>query len=184
MPLHRTSPEKLQQAQNRLAAILEGRPDSQVPPDVAAGGAPGQTQTSQSLANVEAIRQLLKLSTFTYGGRTWEVRTLPFELGCQLLEQDIRVRKIAPHVANDMLLTEYRDAARIIADLIWQAVTPAGRWARIRKRLGLMRNPFLEASDADLGGIKDFCLTRRMASTVVLGGSGGSVNPSPPRDND
>lgn len=170
MPIYRTPPEKLEQAQNRLGQVLEGLPAAE-PSGAGNGGAAPAPPNLQSLANLEAIRKILAINSFGYAGRQWRVRTLPFELGCALLEQDIRVRRIAPMVASNMLLHEYRDAARQMARIIWQIVEPADRWGRIRRRLGLMRNPFLRAGDADLGGIKDFCLTRRMASTVVLGGT-------------
>lgn len=176
MAIHRTSPEKLQRAQSRLAAVLEGLTPE---PDAGASGGGGETPiapnpSGQQLANVDAMRKLLAITTFRYEGRTWQVKRLPFEIGCQLLEQDIRVRRIATFVASNTLLEEYRDAARKIARILWQIVEPADPWGRWRKRLGLMRNPFLQAGDADLGGIKDFCLTRRMASTVALGGSESS----------
>jgi hypothetical protein len=150
--IRRTTDEEIDVGQNRLAALFE-QSEAKKPP--------------VEIENVEAIQRLLIGSTFPYQGRLWNCPRLPFEVGIELKKLEIEVKRVAKYAMSGIALDEYKMYAQRIARQVWPVLWPTDARGRLKKRLGLMRNPFLKASEAELGGVLGFCLAHRMASTLV-----------------
>jgi hypothetical protein len=105
---------------------------------------------------------------FTYRGHAYGVPPVSWRLGQTLLA----VRHEAQAAAGDgLLLTPdgsgaYFRAVRKLADLCWRHCRPASPWQRWAKRLGLARNHFRAATEAEVVAITDFFCSRRMTANV------------------
>jgi len=113
--------------------------------------------------NIRPVLWLTDPFRVPFRGRLWEIPPVSFEDGARVLEFNAWVDAEDPA----RFVTEYRTKHRDIMRLIRRCVRPHwSRWARIRWRLGLMRNPWKTASMQDLGEILGFFWMRRMTSPV------------------
>jgi hypothetical protein len=157
--IRRTVEEALDESQNQLDTLFK-KVDEKRPP--------------LEIVNVETFRRMLAGSTFSYQGERYRVPRLPFEAGVELKKLELEVQRMNRYVASGMMMEEYRLIARRLAAIMWTVVWPTSRWAIVRKRLGMMRNPFRQATDFELGQVLSFCLAHRMTSTIE-GGFGGPL---------
>ena len=119
------------------------------------------------LANVQAVLELDQTVYVLFRGRSFGVPPVGWKTGAKLLA----LRMQASEVVEDGKLTAKRAEAyfavlRAMADALWSHARPCGRLVRLAKRLRLLRNPFLVATESEVIELVDFFLQRRMTSSV------------------
>ena len=119
------------------------------------------------LANLEAVLSLDATSFVLFRGRAFGVPPVGWRTGQEILAQ----RLAASDAAGDGRLTAdnaptYYAALAELARLLWRHIRPVGLPRRILKRLGALRNPFQDGTEAELVALTDFFLQRRTASSV------------------
>lgn len=119
--------------------------------------------------NVEPILSLGDVRYFSYRHGVYRVPPVPFKLGQRVLDSHVKVLAHAKQVAmtGDMAPTKayYAELARL-ARLLWTHIRPTGKFRRLLWRLGLLRNPFAVASEAEMKAVTSFFLQGRMTSSV------------------
>jgi hypothetical protein len=119
--------------------------------------------------NVKPVLSLGDVRYISFGRRTYAIPPVPFKLGQRVLNTQVTVLAHAKQVAKtgdkEPTLAYYRELSRL-AGLLWLHVRPVGMIRRWCWRLGLMRNPFRLASEAEMRAITDFFLKGRMTSSV------------------
>jgi len=108
---------------------------------------------------------------FEFRGRAYGVPPLPWKEGERLLDLYLTVRGFPAELTRDILPDYYR-AIRGMAKVMWRNCRPCGPRARLARRLGLIRNPFLGANDREIADVAVFFLGLRTTST-------GSFKPGP-----
>jgi hypothetical protein len=121
------------------------------------------------VANVQPVLELDQTVYVLFRGRSFGIPPVAWRVGAKLLS----LRMAASAAAGDGSLTAtsapaYFGALRDLATYLWQNVRPARRIERIAKRLGLLRNPFLDATELELVELTDFFLARRGKSSIGL----------------
>ena len=114
--------------------------------------------------NVQQVLDLGNLTVLHFQGRQYGVPSVPYKVGLEFV-------RVAEEVTEFQKLTranrsEYEALLTDIARLIWRNCYPLGR--RWMKRLGLLRNPFLGATEADLGEVIRFFDKCRTRSSVLF----------------
>lgn len=115
--------------------------------------------------NTDVVLDLGSKVSFQFRGRTYWVPPLSWHAGERLMVlwneasrfEGALTRATAPG---------YFAAIRQMPALLWRNCYPAGRWRRLRARLGLMRNPLRQATEQELIELTNFFLGRRMKSSV------------------
>jgi len=125
--------------------------------------------TVTRLANVDVVLDLGDTCYITFRGRAFGVPPVAWRVGQKILAQ----RMAATTAAGNGILTAqttgpYYEALGRLAQTLWRHARPTGRMRRMAKRLGLLRNPFQEATEGELVQLADFFLGRRMTSTVTV----------------
>lgn len=113
------------------------------------------------------VREVLDLGTVTYisfRGRQYGVPPLPWKEGERLLDAYLEVREFEGDLAREDL-RRYFDAVERIAKILWKNVRPLGFARRFLKRLRLLRNPFRDATEGEIGELAVFFLGRRTRSS-------------------
>jgi hypothetical protein len=114
--------------------------------------------------NVQQVLDLGNLTVLHFQGRQYGVPSVPYKVGLEFV-------RVAEEVTAFQKITrtnraEYEALLTDIARLIWRNCYPLrGRWL---KRLGLLRNPFLGATEADLGEVIRFFDKCRTRSSVLF----------------
>lgn len=119
--------------------------------------------------NVEAVLSLGATRYITYRNRTYRIPPVPFKLGQKVLDLNIKILADAKHVAltgQDAAAQSFYKKMDQMARVLWTHVQPIGKFSRMLWRLGLKRNPFRQASEAEMKAIIDFFLQGRMTSSV------------------
>lgn len=113
--------------------------------------------------NLDAVLELGSIVYFPFRGRAYGVPPLPWRAGEQLLDACLEARSYTTTTAlpRDQI-SAYFAVLRRMQDLIWRAVFPVGRVRRFLRRLRLLKNPFLKATEGELITIALFLLQRRM----------------------
>ena len=124
--------------------------------------------------NVRATRLLVGADQLCieYRGRTYEL--LPVEFGDGVLLAECRA--LVDAIEDDAKLTpelvrEYLIALRKVVALAPKYLRPVGRVRRLLWLLGLRRNPYRRATEAELGQLLGFFLGCRMRSRVRYPGT-------------
>lgn len=118
-------------------------------------------------ANMDTVLDLGDTMYRTFRGRAYGVPPVPWRLGARLLQ--LRFQAVQASNGGTLTaesLTPFYDTLGQLADLIWSHIRPTGKVRRMLKRLGLLRNPLTDATEAEIVALTDFLLTRRMASGV------------------
>lgn len=118
-------------------------------------------------ANLDTVLDLGDTVYLAFRGRAFGVPPVAWRTGQRLLQ----LRLAAMAAAGDGVLTPatspaYYQALGKLAQAIWAHVYPTGWVPRILKRCRLLGNPFQDATEAELVGLTDFLLQRRMASGI------------------
>ena len=119
--------------------------------------------------NVEVVLSLGDVRYILFHGNTYRVAPVPFKLGERVLDSHSKLVALAKKVAvtGDKKMTDqfYRQMA-IQSRLLWQHIRPSGKVRRFFWRLGLMYNPFRDASEKEITELTNFFLQCRMTSSV------------------
>lgn len=122
------------------------------------------------LRNVEPILSLGELEFVHFRGRAYGVPPLPWKAGQQLLDARLRAIDATAVLARDPrdpeMRTAYFKALAKISALLWRNCHPTGKVRRFLRRLGLLQNPWANASEWELLEHADFFVSRRMKSGV------------------
>lgn len=131
--------------------------------------APARQTRKPEHRNVEQVLSLGDVRYILFGGRVFRVPPVPFKLGERVLDSHTRLIMYAKEVAmtgkKEPTDKFYRQMV-IQAKLLWKHMRPSGKINRMLWRLGLMRNPFREASEKEITELTDFFLQCRMTSSV------------------
>ena len=117
--------------------------------------------------NVRPVLDLGSTEAILFRGRAYGVPPVPWQAGQRLL--DIWTRATSYRLLNDPAVQkEYFAALAPLPGLLWRLTRPVGRIPRLLHRLGLHRNPFRLATEAELVELAAFFLTRRLRSSIGL----------------
>lgn len=126
-----------------------------------------------SAANLDTLLDMGDTVYVMFRGRPFGVPPVGWRLGLELL--GLRQAAEAAAVGGRLTLettVDYRRALARMAELLWRHIEPVAatrtgtRLLRWRKRWRLMKNPVQGATEQDMVVLCDFCLRRRMSSTV------------------
>ena len=119
--------------------------------------------------NVQAVLALGEVRYFLFRHRTYGVPPLSFKAGQRILDLSIRARTLAHEVS----LTGQKEASQkyfqcltALARLLWQNTRPLSAWRRRWRMLGLLKNPYLHATELEMRELTDFFLQGRTKSNV------------------
>lgn len=119
--------------------------------------------------NADVAKAMSASRVFRFRGRRYIIRPTPFNDGLDMKIISISVAEEAKHIEYSKLsIEEYRKHLAAMADAAWRVMVPVSPTARLRKRLGLMRNPLRTASEGDLMVLTDFFSALRTSSSVRL----------------
>lgn len=113
--------------------------------------------------NVRAMLDLGTLTYFSFRGRSYGVPPLPWESGLALLDAYLEARSMGDDLSREDL-ERYGRAVKRMARIMWKLTRPIGFRSRLFKALGLLRNPYLEANEGEVGELAVFFLGRRTNS--------------------
>lgn len=119
------------------------------------------------LANIPTLLDLGDTVYVEFRGRAFGVPPVAWRVGEKLLA----ARMDAMAAAGSGTLTKesapaYYRALQKLARILWRHSFPVGRIWRFLKAVRVMRNPYRQATEAELVALTDFFLQRRMASGV------------------
>lgn len=123
----------------------------------------------RTLRNVDVVLTLGEMRYITVRHRVYRVAPVPFKLGQQILDLQIRVTTNLTTLAlqgKAADATDYYRALVTLARIMWPALRPTKRWRRALKGLHLLRNPLMVASEKELLDLTNFFLQCRMTSSV------------------
>ena len=124
-----------------------------------------------ALANLDVVLDLGEMVYVTFRGKPYGVPPVGWRLGQQLLAARHAAMQAGAQLTPETTGKYYR-ALRRCASLCWGHLKPVrsrrtwtamARWA---KRWRLLRNPLHGATDREVVDLVDFCLRRRMVSSV------------------
>lgn len=121
-----------------------------------------------AVVNQLTAEQLMQVSQFELpvgSGIFYDVPVVPVPQGLQLQRLYGEIKN-AQKPGEEFLLAHYEMTLRKVLDVIWSLSVPTSFIKRFRKRFGLMRNPFLTASEGDIASLLSFFLVRRMMPSV------------------
>ena len=115
------------------------------------------------IRNRQAVLMLAEPERLYYRGRAYEVRPVPYTAGIRLLEMQERFRAFAEAPPTAESVREYARLCREAVRLFRRLVRPYG----LRRLIWpLCRNPFRDATEAEIGGLVGFFSTCRTRSSV------------------
>jgi hypothetical protein len=112
---------------------------------------------SQNFAPVLAFGDI---EAFLFRGRAYGVPPLPYKAGLELLELWTEASDLGSNMSH-AVARRYGAIIRRIAVLLWKHTRVVGKGRRMLRRLGLFRNPFAEATEAELVDLAARFLARR-----------------------
>jgi len=113
--------------------------------------------------NGRAVLMLAEPERLYYRGRAYEVRPVPYTAGIRLLEMQERFRAFAEAPPTAESVREYARLCREATRLFRRLVRPYG----VRRLIWpLCRNPFRDATEAEIGGLVGFFSMHRTRSSV------------------
>lgn len=163
MPIRRTTPDEEQQARNRLDALVRERLEPKG----------GDGSDILDIKNVRAVAELLTTRPITIGdpphARAYRVPPVPFTPGIELFALKLEADRMERWLKDHTLIAEYAKHLDRLADKVWTLLEPVDPVERMKKRLGWLRgkrNPVRGVTQQSLVDLVDFCLMRRMTSSV------------------
>ena len=103
-----------------------------------------------------------------YDGRGYVLGYVSFEDGIRLMEAKASVDALQDSDPTPEAVSAYRDAMRVIVGMAPRYLLPIERVRRFFWRLGLLRNPWRTATDAEVGQLLGFFLACRMRSRGLV----------------
>lgn len=126
-----------------------------------------------AVANAEVVLELGDTVFLNFRGRAYGVPPVGWRYAKRLEVHRAALIVAARESAQDgRLASRYYVAMRRLARALWRHLQPVARYRsmtpilRLRKRLGLLHNPLLDATDKEVIDIADFFSKRRMTSSV------------------
>lgn len=116
--------------------------------------------------NLEPVIRFGDLEYFTFRGRAFGVPPVPWKRGLELLAIMAEARAQVGRALDPVGAARYALLVEKLARLLWRCTRPAGLHRRILRRLGLLRNPFLDATEGEIGALAGFFLSRRTRSHI------------------
>lgn len=139
----------------------------------------GQVVPPVNLSAAKALAGVRQFEFPSNSGIVYEVKTIPYIDGIQINDLYLRIRELSEQkeAAPTLGAAVYQRWLQELLDLAWKLSVPKSRWNRIRKWLGLIKNPFYKMSEGDAGELIGFFLMRRMISTVQFHHSASKKGP-------
>lgn len=126
-------------------------------------------QRQQQQRNVDTVLSLGDVRYMGYRNKAYRVPPVPYKLGQRVLDVQIKALGLAREVVQSGSKDpsdRFYKVMHELTGLLWQHIRPTGKIKRVLWRLGLLRNPFRVASEAEINQITDFFLKGRMTSSV------------------
>lgn len=117
--------------------------------------------------NVEPALELGDVLYVTFRGRPYGVPPVPWRVTERLHLEWIQARSYPTPLTPDTAPLYYA-AMRGWAEQIWRYTRPVGRLRRLLKAVGLLSNPFRQATEQELVELAGFFLLRRATSSIGL----------------
>lgn len=137
------------------------------------GAATTSHQQVTTTANVSPLLELGATVFILFRGRAYAVPPVPWRLGEKLAALRAAAVNFGPELLADQTPSYYKLIGEL-PKLLWGHMRPVGLMWRLLRKLRLLRNPFQQATEAELVELSDFVLGRRMRSSV-------SIHPPVPR---
>ena len=122
------------------------------------------------MKNVQAVLDLGNLVHFIFRGRAYGVPPIPYKVGLQFVDVAAKLKEFQKGELTAETVADYQAVLATLPGLIWRHSRPVGRVRRFLKRLGLLRNPFEQATEAELGERLRFferCRTRSFGPVLA-----------------
>ena len=119
--------------------------------------------------NIEAVLSLGDVRFFMSRFGVFCVPPVRYKLGQRVLNMHAMALQLAQQVVisvSKQSTDEYYRELQKIAKLLWKHIRPVHKVKRMFWRLGLLHNPFRQASEGEIREITDFFLQGRMTSSV------------------
>lgn len=114
--------------------------------------------------NLGAVLELGDTTYFPFRGRAYGIPPLPWRAGEVILDIWLEIQSFKD--LNRQNLPQYFSCICRLQRQIWRNVRPRGRIARLLYHVGLLRNPFWRATEAELIELALFLLQRRTSTPV------------------
>lgn len=115
--------------------------------------------------NLQPTLDLGNLVFFTFRGRAYGIPPLAWRTGEKMLDIYLQLMELSdpdkPLLTREQL-PAYFGSFRQLQSLLWNHCHAVGWLRRLGKRLRIVRNPFREATEAEILGLALFTLGRRM----------------------
>jgi len=118
--------------------------------------------------NTQYVLDLGNLKYFTFRGRAYGVPPVPYKEGLELATLQSQVETFVGQMSQETI-PDYLKLLRTIHARLWDLCVVTGPIQRKLRAWGLLRNPFRKCTEAELGELLGFFLTRRMTSGVGYG---------------
>lgn len=115
--------------------------------------------------NGQAVLDLGNTLYFTFRGRAYGIPPLGWRAGQELLLLWVEASHF-PSPLTPESGPRYFAILRQFPRLLWRNCFPASRLLRVLRRVGLLRNPFLKATERELVESAGFFLPRRLSSSI------------------
>lgn len=146
-PVSREQMDANHAAARARAALLEPQPELVTP------------------RNVQPVLDFGDLTFFEFRGSHYGIPPIGWRDGERLLALWNEALSYPSPLTAETVPLYFRCIEQFVTK-VWQLVKPVGKWRRLRHRLGLLRNPFRRATEAEITTIVGFCLGLRMKSSV------------------
>jgi hypothetical protein len=123
---------------------------------------PEQRTVAPTSINLPTAEMLREPRRFIYGGRLYVMEKLEWLDGIAMEHIVNMIPKVMGENVNRMELIRLRDLYLDGIEIMWRNVKVTGRWRRLLRWLGLLRNPFLNVTNGEFHAIATFCLECRM----------------------
>jgi hypothetical protein len=117
--------------------------------------------------NVQPILSLGSTEFFRFRGKPYGVPPVPWKAGKELHRVYVQARRYGLLKDEKTADAYFALIARLPA-MLWSLTRPVGRFRRLLRRVGLHRNPFRQATEAELVELAGFFLTLRSTSSISL----------------
>lgn len=124
-----------------------------------------------SSVNLDSIAALSRVERFEFprGSKKWfGVPSVSYVDGIKMKELYDRIIDAGKY-GETMNRGVYQLLVKQVLDLAWSMCKPESFIWRVRKKLGLLRNPFHRMSEGEASQLLGFFLVRRMTSSVEFG---------------
>lgn len=117
--------------------------------------------------NVQQVLDLGSLVYFRWRGRTYGVPPLPWKDGAALLDAYLEAQNLGERITRKNALEYYKTLERM-SHIMWRCSRPVGLVRRFLKKVKALRNPYLKASESEIGELAVFFLGCRMKTRPEL----------------